>query len=443
MAEFDLSTRIASKLDRHLVFPLLEFLSVNKIYNEDDILKGKLELLKNTKMVDFAMDVHKKLYPEMEVPESFRDKRTEVVSELKNFREKCTPVVEVFSSDEDFMKLLQDHRDGRYLFDYLSRKHNIQPDTLDALYDYAKFQYECGNYSGAAEYLHFFRVLSPNANDQKGESALWGKLASEILMQNWDVALEDLHRLREVIDTNTTLNVVEQLQQRTWLIHWSLFVYFNHPKGKDDLIELFLYAPQYVNAIQTQCPYILRYVAAAVVINPTKIRRGVFKDLIKFIQQESGAYKDPITEFLEHIYVNFDFDNAQQMLRECETVISNDIFLVSSLDDFIESARRLIFETFCRIHHRISISMLAEKLNMTQDAAERWIVDLIRTALLDAKIDLKEGHVIMGVQMPSVYEQIIEKTKSLTFKTQYLMQNIEKKTNMQKSGREGNVSFCI
>lgn len=27
---------------------------------------------------------------------------------------------------------------------------------------------------------------------------------------------------------------------------------------------------------------------------------------------------------------------------------------------------------------------------MTQEAAERWIVDLIRTALLDAKIDLKE-----------------------------------------------------
>ena len=42
--------------------------------------------------------------------------------------------------------------------------------------------------------------------------------------------------------------------------------------------------------------------------------------------------------------------------------------------------------------------------------------------------------------MPSVYEQIIEKTKSLTFKTQYLMQSIEKKASMQKSSRDGNVS---
>ena len=30
---------------------------------------------------------------------------------------------------------------------------------LDTLYKYAKFQYECGNYSGAAEYLYFYRVL--------------------------------------------------------------------------------------------------------------------------------------------------------------------------------------------------------------------------------------------------------------------------------------------
>lgn len=33
--------------------------------------------------------------------------------------------------------------------------------------------------------------------------------------------------------------------------------------------------------------------------------------------------------------------------------------------------------------------MLAEKLNMTPEEAERWIVNLIRNAKLDAKIDSK------------------------------------------------------
>ena len=34
--------------------------------------------------------------------------------------------------------------------------------------------------------------------------------------------------------------------------------------------------------------------------------------------------------------------------------------------------------------------MLAEKLNMTPEEAERWIVNLIRNARLDAKIDSKQ-----------------------------------------------------
>lgn len=33
--------------------------------------------------------------------------------------------------------------------------------------------------------------------------------------------------------------------------------------------------------------------------------------------------------------------------------------------------------------------MLADKLNMTPEEAERWIVNLIRNARLDAKIDSK------------------------------------------------------
>lgn len=37
----------------------------------------------------------------------------------------------------------------------------FRPEMLDTLYSFAKFQYECGNYSGAADYLYLHRGLVP------------------------------------------------------------------------------------------------------------------------------------------------------------------------------------------------------------------------------------------------------------------------------------------
>ncbi|KAL0404874.1 UNVERIFIED_CONTAM: Eukaryotic translation initiation factor 3 subunit E [Sesamum radiatum] len=51
-AKYDLTQRIAPQLDRHLVFPLLEFLQERGLYPEEDILKAKIELLNDTNMVD-------------------------------------------------------------------------------------------------------------------------------------------------------------------------------------------------------------------------------------------------------------------------------------------------------------------------------------------------------------------------------------------------------
>lgn len=69
MAEHDLTSRIAPHLDRHLVFPLLEFLQERQLYADEEILKAKINLLSQTNMVDYAMDIHKSLYHTEEVPQ--------------------------------------------------------------------------------------------------------------------------------------------------------------------------------------------------------------------------------------------------------------------------------------------------------------------------------------------------------------------------------------
>ena len=71
--QHDLTGRVASQLDRHLVLPLLEFLQGRRrLYGDDDeeeILRAKMELLRETNMVDYAMDVHKSLYRTDQVPQ--------------------------------------------------------------------------------------------------------------------------------------------------------------------------------------------------------------------------------------------------------------------------------------------------------------------------------------------------------------------------------------
>lgn len=44
-------------------------------------------------------------------------------------------------------------------------------------------------------------------------------------------------KLKELIDGNTFMPVLQQLQQRTWLMHWGLYVFFNHENGRNLIID--------------------------------------------------------------------------------------------------------------------------------------------------------------------------------------------------------------
>lgn len=70
---------------------------------------------------------------------------------------------------------------------------------------------------------------------------------------------------------------------------------------------------------------------------------------------------------------------------------------------------------------------------MEQIAAEKWIVKMVSDAQLNAKIDSQSGHVILGVQPPDVYQQVIEKTKGLSFRSYVLASNIEKRANQKRA----------
>lgn len=427
--QYDLVSTMSPFMDLHMMFPLINFLEEQSLYAQQDLLKTKIDLLRPTNMVDYTIDLVKELEGEGSSQlEQLAAQRQEVLDSSAGILEACQPLLTLVEDQELLAKLMDE---DKFNLEYLGAPDdpNLEPvtqDVLTAFYHFGKWQYECGNYAATADYMYYFRMLEPNSD--LSVKALWGKLASEILAQKWETAVEDLNELKGIIDerdeaTNKSANHhLEQLQLRSWLLHWSLFIFWNHPDGRSLIIEFF-FAQKYLNAIQTNCPWLLRYLTTAVITNKAQ-RRKVLKQLVRVIQQEQYTYRDPITEFLECLYVNFDFEGAQDKLAECEKVLASDYFLTFCQEDFLENARLFIFETYCRIHTKIDVSMLSTKLHMAPDEAERWIVDLIRNAKLDAKIDSEQHHVIMGQHHPAIYQQVIDRTKDLTFRTYKLANDV-------------------
>ncbi|PPQ98247.1 hypothetical protein CVT26_003418 [Gymnopilus dilepis] len=444
MAEYDLSRTIIPYLDRHLSFPLLAHLAEINLYPKEEVQLAQYELAKGTNMADYAVSLFEQIYPGKEVPAEFDEKRKNVVEKNERLQQEAQAVLDVIENPDVAQALRQDKNQN---LQYLKDNYNLTLEQITALYNFGQFQYSYGNYSGAADYLYHFRVLS--TDNDLNTSAHWGKLASDILTGSWESALEELNTLRDTIDSRSPASLLasasaaannlpdpalSQLHSRTWLAHWSLFVYFNHPQGRTLLLETFL-SPTYLNTIQTSCPWILRYLAAAAILSrkaaagvgasaaPLSSRvRHAIREVVKVIQTEEYQYNDPVTSFLKELYIEFDFEAAQKELSLAEEVIGNDFFLNEFKEDFLDNARYLISEAYCRIHQKIDIANLSERLNLSQEEGEKWIVNLIRETRMgaDAKIDLEKNVIEINRPPLPVYQTVIEKTRQLAVRTQAL-----------------------
>lgn len=359
--EYSLLPKLLPHLDRHLVFPLLNFQEEETPEDEDttDITKLKYQLLRETNMIDFVGDLYAQLHGMDQRPPELLKKKEEVVAKMRQYEEE-TEKIQSLLADADVVGNLRSDKVSN--MNYLKENHGVTAQMVEQLYAFGQFQYSCGDYASAAELLYQFRILS--TDNDKVNAATWGKLASDILTTNWESALEEVTKLKESIDTRLFSNPLAQLQHRTWLLHWSLFPLFNHEPAREALTDLF-FSPAYINTIQTACPWILRYLAAAVITarsRPAARQNMLFgsyqrqlKDLVRIVRQEGYEYSDPVTAFVKALYVDFDFEEAQKRLAEADEILRSDFFLVAAAETFLDSARHLISESYCKIHQRIDI----------------------------------------------------------------------------------------
>ncbi|SPN99180.1 probable Int-6 protein [Cephalotrichum gorgonifer] len=418
--EYSLLDKFASQLSRHLFFHLLDFETGKAVdagdeAREREVLEAKIKLLEGTNMSDYVAALYEQLHGTAP-PAKYAQQREAVIAQMEKLAAETEKISELLVTDEVVNNLRSDKVAN---LAFLEKEHGVTNDMVDALYHFGQFQFRCGDYQSAADLLYKFRVLS--TDNDKVANATWGKLASDILTANWESAVEELVKVKESIDSRLFNNPRAQLDQRTMLVHWALFPLFNHEPARDTVLDLLLSA-NFINTVQIACPWILRYIAVAVVTGRGRTRNSgahqkQVKDLVRYIRQEEYEYKDPITEFVSSLFISFEFDEAPQALARAETLCRNDMFLSESTDLFLDAARHLICESYCKICCRFYIRDLSEKLGLNPDEGEKWIVNLIRDTRLDAKIDAQQGVVTINHPPSNVHQQVVEKTKGVFFRT--------------------------
>ena len=357
------------------------------------------------------------------------------------------PPAEVIAVNEFFKNeslVLDLKTSGELNIDILTSKYNISLEALEAYFKYAKFQNECGMYEESQRSLMNYLSISQSHNPTV-LLALWGRLACNIVQGLWEPSKDDLKNLKEAIDIRN-VSPMEQLRQRGWILHWSLFVHFTQREGFDLFLE-FVSDRAYMQAIQNICPWLLRYYAIAVLLSPR--RKVLLRDLLNEIQNIGYLYTDPILRFVESLYDNFDIDLTQQKLKETLIVMKNDFFLCSHAQKFADVAKMLICEMFCTMYSTINLQELATKLELSEDEAEKWMVSMVKTTSgsgisntvdndksnqvsVDARIDSSAKQVILAPPSVNIFQQVVDKTKDLTLRSSMLFTNMN--TMLQEQG---------
>lgn len=127
MADYDLLPKLVGHLDRHLIFPLLEFQAGQLPEDADDasvlaITKAKYELLKTTNMTDFVGNLKAELEGVEEAPPEFNDKRQKVISRLEQFEESTSKLVDLLGREDVVGNLRSDKVAN---LEFLKKEHDV------------------------------------------------------------------------------------------------------------------------------------------------------------------------------------------------------------------------------------------------------------------------------------------------------------------------------
>lgn len=438
MAEYDITSKMARFLDPHLLLQLLTNLEKKNVYPTADIRKKIGELVsQETELYSLLTEY---VGADDERLRQVGDKTDDLTKLLGPLAVAC----DAGTSEHQALMNCQQPLD--------LTQHGVTQEKSEALYQWAKENYKGGVYykaiAGLNLYQHLLKCHGNGADEsemkrsfQRNLAVKWGLLAAYIAEKSWPEAANVACALDAMLEDVEILSKKEILNQRTFLMHWTLFILFKSAEPK--VVDLFM-SEKYLALISLRCPWMLRYVAATLIMN--KKLKGMTKDIIHVLKQDECLYSDALTEFLLSLHQDMDFDVAKEKLTKAQEMIKIDFFLCSNEEAIMSNARLGIFSTYCRIHESVDINTISEKMGMSPEDAEDWIVDLIQTnKLTNARIDAQKGkkEVFFPKEESEVYSQVLEKTKNTSFRLFLLQANAGTLVDKKKPGQLTSIASTL
>jgi translation initiation factor 3 subunit E len=105
--EWDLTSKVSPYLDRHMMFPLLDYLDeqINAgtvSYSSNDVAAARLALLRPTHMVDYAEDIYRGINgADSEIPQEMEEQKKSVYVKLEELKVGCKPLHDLCNNEEE------------------------------------------------------------------------------------------------------------------------------------------------------------------------------------------------------------------------------------------------------------------------------------------------------------------------------------------------------
>lgn len=416
--KYSLIEKIVPFLDRHLIYPIVA--SSDVIYGEKTVDQLCQNLRLESNDVKSLKENFQTLHPNEPLPQELTEKEERVNLQLEKLESETKPTLQVLAQKEVQEKLTNDKNHNQT---YLSESLNITEEKINQLYEFGQLQYQHGNYLTAADLLGNFRALS--TNNDLNLSATWGRLGSLILASEREAALEELTTLRDILDSKSfNGNPLQQLHNRMWIIHWSVFAFFFEGNSLEKLVDLFM-SSSYLCTIQASCPWILRYLIVAIIstsCNKYGLNSKRMKELVKILKQEKYQHQDPFTQLVLSTFDDFDLSKSLENVKACEVLFKTDFFLShADVKVFKHSCHRLLLEYYSKVFTSIKLNEFAA----FNCESKEQLVSVLKELIEEKKVhgSFTEGELVLKHNHSSVYQQIIYKTKNVSYRSQKILLN--------------------